>query len=86
MAKKSRIAIVAEYGALRAFCAAVNAVPYAVAMALARALAWFAFRVLGLHRGRTMERLRGTLSGNGTLSLGEAVRVIAAYKKDNPNG
>ena len=28
----------------------------------------------------TMERLRGTLS------LGEAVRVIAAYKKDNPNG
>ena len=59
MAKKSRIAIVAEYGALRAFCAAVNAVPYAVAMALARALAWFAFRVLGLHRGRTMERLRG---------------------------
>ena len=34
----------------------------------------------------TMERLRGTLSGNGTLSLGEAVRVIAAYRKDNPNG
>ena len=34
----------------------------------------------------TMERLRGTLSGNGTLSLGEAVRVIAANKKDNPNG
>lgn len=34
----------------------------------------------------TMERLRGTLSGNGTLSLGEAVRVIAAYKKGNPNG
>lgn len=34
----------------------------------------------------TMERLRCTLSGNGTLSLGEAVRVIAAYKKDNPNG
>ena len=33
-----------------------------------------------------MERLRGTLSGNGTLSLGEAVRVIAAYKKGNPNG
>ena len=34
----------------------------------------------------TMERLRGTLSGNGTLSLGEAVRVIAAYTKEKPNG
>ena len=34
----------------------------------------------------TMERLRGTLSGNGTLSLGEAARVIASYRKDHPNG
>ena len=34
----------------------------------------------------TMERLRGTLSGNGTLSLGEAVRVIAEYKKERPHG
>ena len=34
----------------------------------------------------TMERLRGTLSGNGTLSLGEAVRVIAEYKKEHPHG
>ena len=34
----------------------------------------------------TMERLRGTLSGNGTLSLSEAVRVIAAYRKEHPNG
>ena len=34
----------------------------------------------------TMDRLRGTLSGNGTLSLGEAVRVIAEYKKEHPHG
>ena len=34
----------------------------------------------------TMERLRGTLSGNGTLSLGEAVRVIAAYRREHPHG
>lgn len=34
----------------------------------------------------TMERLRSTLSGNGTLSLGEAVRVIAEYKKEHPDG
>lgn len=34
----------------------------------------------------TMERLRSTLSGAGTLSLGEAVRILAAYKKENPNG
>ena len=34
----------------------------------------------------TMERLRGTLSGNGALSLGDAVRVIAEYKKERPHG
>ena len=34
----------------------------------------------------TMERLRATLSGNGTLSLREAVRVIMDYRKEHPNG
>ena len=34
----------------------------------------------------TMDRLRATLSGNGTLSLGEAVRVIAEYRREHPNG
>ena len=34
----------------------------------------------------TMDRLRKTLSGNGTLSLGEAVRVIAEYRREHPNG
>lgn len=33
----------------------------------------------------TMNRLRATLSGNGTLSLGEAVKVLAAYKKEFSN-
>ena len=57
---------------------------------------WATVRGIALEKGfrlpeatppqKTMERLRGTLSGNGTLSLGEAVRVIAAYRKDNPNG
>ena len=34
----------------------------------------------------TMERLRGTLSGSGTLSLGEAVRILSSYRKEHPNG
>lgn len=59
MSKKSKVAVCAEYGALRAFCALVNAVPYGVAMAAARSLGWAAFTVLGIHRRRTMERLRG---------------------------
>ena len=59
MAKKSKLAVFAEYGALRAFCAIVNAIPYGAAMAAARGLAWTAFSVFGLHRRRTMERLRG---------------------------
>ena len=33
----------------------------------------------------TMDRLRATLSGNA-LSLGEAVRVIAQYRKEHPDG
>ena len=53
---------------------------------------WATVRGIALEKGfrlpeatppqKTMERLRGTLSGNGTLSLGEAARVIAQYKKE----
>ena len=53
---------------------------------------WATVRGIALEKGfrlpeatppqKTMERLRGTLSGNGTLSLGEAARVIAKYRKE----
>ena len=53
---------------------------------------WATVRGIALEKGfrlpeatpphETMERLRGTLSGNGTLSLGEAARVIAQYRKE----
>ena len=34
----------------------------------------------------TMVRLRGTLSGNGALSLSEAVKIISSYKGEKPHG
>ena len=34
----------------------------------------------------TMMKLRGTLSGNGALSLSEAVRIISSYRGDTPHG
>ena len=53
---------------------------------------WATVRGIALEKGfrlpeatppqKTMERLRCTLSGNGTLSLGEAARVIAQYRKE----
>ena len=53
----------AEYAALRAACAAVNAVPYPAATAAARFLGWLAFRVLGYRRERTLRRIRGVFPG-----------------------
>lgn len=55
--KKSRFAVNAEYAAIRASCAVVNALPYAAARALARFAASFAWKVLRLKRKRTLERL-----------------------------
>jgi len=53
---------------------------------------WTTVRGIALEKGfrlpeatppqKTMERLRGTLSGNGNLSFGEAARVIAQYRKE----
>jgi KDO2-lipid IV(A) lauroyltransferase len=57
--KKSRATVNVEYGALRAVCAVVNAVPYPVAMALARGLAAFAFDVCRFKRRRTLARIAG---------------------------
>jgi len=55
---KSRAAVNFEYGALRAFCALVNAVPYPVAMAMARGLARLLFDVFRFKRSRTLGRIR----------------------------
>ena len=57
MAKKSPVAINVEYGALRFFCALVNAIPYPLAMATARGLARLAFDVFGFQRARTIDRI-----------------------------
>ena len=56
---KSVLAINAEYFTLRFACAAVNAIPYPLAMSLARGLGWMAFTVFGFKRRRTLERIRG---------------------------
>ena len=55
---KSRFTINAEYFALRLACALVNAVPYSLAMAMARGLGWTCVHVLRLKRRRTEERIR----------------------------
>lgn len=57
MAKKSKAAVNFEYGALRFFCALVNAIPYPLAMSAAKGLAAFAFDILGFQRKRTMDRI-----------------------------
>lgn len=55
---KSAFSIGLEYGALRTVCALVNAIPYPVALAVARGLGWVAFRVFGFKRARTLARIR----------------------------
>ena len=55
---KSSFAVNAEYFTLRFFCAVVNAIPYSLAMAMARGLGWTAFNILGFKRRRTLERIR----------------------------
>ena len=56
---KSSFAINSEYFLLRFFCAVVNAIPYALAMKIARGLGWTAFSVFGFKRRRTLTRIRG---------------------------
>lgn len=55
---KSSLAINFEYFLLRFFCGLVNAIPYPLAVALARGLGWTAFRVFGFKRRRTLQRIR----------------------------
>ena len=54
---KSKSSIWIEYALLRTFCALVNAMPYAVAMAAARGLGALLFRVFRFKRKRTLERI-----------------------------
>ena len=56
---KSSLAINLEYFLLRFFCAVVNAIPYALAMKLARGFGWMGFHVFRIHRTRTLKRIRG---------------------------
>ena len=60
---KSLLAINAEYFLLRFFCALVNAIPYSLAMALARGLGWLGFHVFRFKRARTLGRIRGVFPG-----------------------
>ena len=59
MAKKSKGMALAEYAALRIACAAVNVVPYPVACAAAKGLAWTLVNVFRFQRRRTVARIRG---------------------------
>lgn len=59
MAKKGPVAENLEYLALRAFCGLVNALPYSLAVRIARGFARLAVRTFGFKRERTLSRLRG---------------------------
>ena len=63
MARKSKGAALAEYIALRGACALVNAVPYPVACAAAKGLAWTLVNVFRFKRQRTMARILGCFPG-----------------------
>ena len=76
---KSRLAINCEYGALRFGCALVNAVPYPLAMALARALGWTLVRVFRFKRRRTEGRIRGVFPEKSSAE----VRRIATESLQN---
>ena len=54
---KSALAINVEYALLRGTCALVNAIPYRVACALAKGMAWAAVRVFRFQRRRTISRI-----------------------------
>lgn len=94
MAKKSALAINAEYFVLRAFCALVNAIPYRVAMSMARALAVFAVKVCGFKRERTFSRIKSVFPSLGPKEISKiavdslsnilqsAVEMIRAPKFD----
>ena len=78
MAHKGRFAANAEYAAFRFACAAVNAIPYRLAMGIADALAAFATGVLRFKRERTMRRLRSVFPGKTERELSKIARASLA--------
>ena len=76
---KSSFAINSEYFLLRFFCAVVNAIPYALAMKIARGLGWTAFSVFGFKRRRTLTRIRGVFPGKS----GKEAKAIAVRSLQN---
>ena len=76
---KSALAVNAEYLILRFFCGLVNAIPYPLAMAIARGLGWTVFTVFGFKRRRTLERIRGVFPA---MSVREA-KAIAVRSLQN---
>lgn len=75
MAGKSKGVALAEYCALRGACALVNAVPYRVACATAKAFAWTLVNVFRFKRSRTVARIRGCFPEK---SEREAVRIAVS--------
>ena len=75
LAKKSKGAALAEYIALRAACAVVNAVPYPAACAAARGLAWMLVKVFRFKLRRTLSRIHGCFPEK---TEGEATRIAVA--------
>ena len=59
MAAKSAVQVNLEYGVFRFFCGLVNVLPYRLAMALARGLAWLMVKVFRFKQARTRARIRG---------------------------
>lgn len=72
MAKKSALAVNFEYFALRFFCALVNAIPYRIALALARGFAVAAVKLFGFKRERTLGRIRSVFPG---IQDADAIRI-----------
>ena len=75
MARKSKRAALAEYMALRSACAVVNAIPYSVACALAKGLAWTLVNVFRFKRARTIGRIRSCFPEK---TAAEAGRIAVA--------
>ncbi len=61
--KKSALQTHVEYGLLRGACALVNALPYRLAMGLAKGMGIFAFDILRFKRKRTLSRIQRVFPG-----------------------
>ena len=76
---KSAFSVNLEYFLLRFFCALVNVIPYALAMALARGFGWIGFHVVRFNRARTLERIRSVFH----VKSPRECRVIAVRSLQN---